>query len=209
MDARSETEVQRNSEREVVVTRTVNGPARIVFEAWTKPELFQRWWMPKSMGVSIVSCEMDVRVGGGYRLMVRREGARVRCFTKNGHDWTDRFPTIAEAATQLQTLSFLIDGEAVVLNDDGTPNEIVAGGAIAGSGTNLLPGAGSLFSFAWVHGVRKPFKLLACVSYLDDTERRFTQSYLLELNQAPGEENRINLNEIGKFNQDKCPEVRA
>lgn len=95
------------------------------------------------------------------------------------------------------------------LNDDGTPNEIVAGGAIAGSGTNLLPGAGSLFSFAWVHGVRKPFKLLACVSYLDDTERRFTQSYLLELNQAPGEENRINLNEIGKFNQDKCPEVRA
>ena len=58
----------------------------------------------------------------GYRLMVRREGARVRCFTKNGNDWTDRFPTIAEAATRLQTLSFLIDGEAVVLNDDGTPN---------------------------------------------------------------------------------------
>src|SRR6478736_9965765 len=68
---RNETEVERKSERELVVTRTVNGPARIVFEAWTKPELFQRWWMPKSMGVSIVSCEMDVRVGGGYRLMVR------------------------------------------------------------------------------------------------------------------------------------------
>ena len=64
MDARSETEVQRNSEREVVVTRTVNGPARIVFEAWTKPELFKRWWAPKSMGMSLRSCEMDVRVGG-------------------------------------------------------------------------------------------------------------------------------------------------
>jgi len=58
----------------------------------------------------------------GYRLMVRRDGDRVRCFTKNGHDWTDRFPAIAEAATRLPTPSFLIDGEAVVLNDDGTPN---------------------------------------------------------------------------------------
>ena len=80
MDARSETEVQRNSEREVVVTRTVNGPARIVFEAWTKPELFRRWWMPKSMGVSIVSCEMDVRVGGGYRLMVRHGASEPMAF---------------------------------------------------------------------------------------------------------------------------------
>jgi len=95
------------------------------------------------------------------------------------------------------------------LNDDGTPSELVASGAISGAGTNLLPGAGSLFSFAWVHGVRKPFKILACVSYLDDAERRFTQSYLLELSQSPGDENRINLNETKKFNADKCPEVRA
>ena len=85
----------------------------------------------------------------------------------------------------------------------------VASGAISGAGTNLLPGAGSLFSFAWVYGVRKPFKLLACVRYVDDTERRFAQSYLLELNQAPGDESRINLNEIRNFNEDKCPEVRA
>jgi uncharacterized protein YndB with AHSA1/START domain len=77
MDARKESErtpmrnrttVQRKSEREVVVTRTFNGPARIVFEAWTKPELFRRWWVPKSMGMSLLSCEMDVRVGGKYRL---------------------------------------------------------------------------------------------------------------------------------------------
>jgi len=77
MDARRESEltpmknrttVERQSERELVVTRTFDGPARIVFEAWTKPELFKRWWVPKSTGVSLLSCEMDVRVGGKYRL---------------------------------------------------------------------------------------------------------------------------------------------
>jgi len=65
---KNRTTVERKSERELVVTRTINGPARLVFEAWTKPELFQRWWAPKSSGASILSCEMDVRVGGGYRL---------------------------------------------------------------------------------------------------------------------------------------------
>jgi uncharacterized protein YndB with AHSA1/START domain len=69
MDARkNETTVERKSERELVVTRTFNVPARIVFEAWTTPELFKRWWAPNSTGMTIVSCEMDVRVGGGYRL---------------------------------------------------------------------------------------------------------------------------------------------
>src|SRR6188474_902856 len=62
------TTVERKSERELVVTRTFNGSARIVFEAWTRPELFRQWWVPKSMGMSLRSCEMDVRVGGRYRL---------------------------------------------------------------------------------------------------------------------------------------------
>ena len=66
---KSRTTVERKSERELVVTRTFNGPARIVFEAWTKPELFKRWWVPKSFGLSLLSCEMDVRVGGTYRLV--------------------------------------------------------------------------------------------------------------------------------------------
>jgi uncharacterized protein YndB with AHSA1/START domain len=52
-----------------VVTRSFNGPARIVFEAWTQPELFKRWWVPKSAGLTLLSCEMDVRVRGGYRLV--------------------------------------------------------------------------------------------------------------------------------------------
>lgn len=65
---KSRTEVERKSERELVVKRTFDGPAHIVFEAWTKPELFRRWWVPKSCGASMLSCEMDVRTGGGYRL---------------------------------------------------------------------------------------------------------------------------------------------
>src|ERR1700746_765160 len=76
MDARRESEpmknrttVERKSEREMVVTRTFNGPARIVFEAWTKPELFKQWWVPKSMGMFLRSCEMDVCVGGVSRLV--------------------------------------------------------------------------------------------------------------------------------------------
>jgi uncharacterized protein YndB with AHSA1/START domain len=84
MDARKESEpapmtnrttAERKSEREIVVTRIFNGPARIVFEAWTKPELFKRWWVPKSLGMTLLSCEMDVRVGGGYRLEFRHEAS--------------------------------------------------------------------------------------------------------------------------------------
>jgi uncharacterized protein YndB with AHSA1/START domain len=71
---KNRTTVERKSERELVVTRTVNGPARIVFEAWTKPELFKQWWVPKSMGMVLRSCEMDVRVGGRYRLEFEPEG---------------------------------------------------------------------------------------------------------------------------------------
>ena len=59
--------VERKSERELVVTRTFNGPARLVFEAWTRPDLLKQWWVPKSTGMSLLSCEMDVRVGGKYR----------------------------------------------------------------------------------------------------------------------------------------------
>ena len=61
------TTIERKSEREIVVTRTFNGPARLVFEAWTTPKLFRQWWVPKSIGMSLLSCEMDVRVGGRYR----------------------------------------------------------------------------------------------------------------------------------------------
>src|ERR1051325_8257063 len=68
---KNRTTVERKSERELVVTRTFNAPARIVFGAWTTPELFKRWWAPKSFGLTMLSCEMDVRVGGTYRLVFR------------------------------------------------------------------------------------------------------------------------------------------
>jgi uncharacterized protein YndB with AHSA1/START domain len=61
--------VEQTSERELVVTRTFDGPARLVFEAFTKPELFGRWWVPRSMGMALESLEMDARTGGSYRLV--------------------------------------------------------------------------------------------------------------------------------------------
>ena len=89
MNARSEskpapvknrTTVERKSDREVVVTRTINGPARIVFEAFTRAELLERWWVPKSMGMTLLSCEVDARVGGKYRLVFDHGGPEPAAF---------------------------------------------------------------------------------------------------------------------------------
>src|SRR5688572_22836657 len=65
---KSRTTVEQTSEREIVVTRTFDAPVHLVFEAWTRPELFKQWWVPKSIGMSLLACEMDVRIGGKYRL---------------------------------------------------------------------------------------------------------------------------------------------
>ncbi len=74
------TTVERTSDRDVVVTRTVDGPARLVFEAFTRAELFQRWWVPRSMGMSLLSCELDARVGGRYRLVFAHDPEPVAFF---------------------------------------------------------------------------------------------------------------------------------
>ena len=74
------TTVQKTSEREVVVTRTFDAPARLVFEAWSKPELFRKWWVPRSMGMTLRSCEMDVRTGGTYRLVFGDDPASEMAF---------------------------------------------------------------------------------------------------------------------------------
>ena len=81
MAARSESEagptkVERKSDRELVITRTFNAPARLVFQAWTTPELIKRWWAPKSSGMSLLSCEVDVRAGGKYRYEFGREASK-------------------------------------------------------------------------------------------------------------------------------------
>jgi uncharacterized protein YndB with AHSA1/START domain len=70
---KSGTTVERTSERELVVTRMFNGPARIVFDAWTNPELLKRWWAPRSLGVSLFECESDLRAGGTYRYAFGRD----------------------------------------------------------------------------------------------------------------------------------------
>jgi uncharacterized protein YndB with AHSA1/START domain len=72
--------VERRTERELVVARTFDAPARLVFDAWTKPELFRLWWAPKSRGVPLLSCEMDVRTGGGYRLAFGHDAANAMAF---------------------------------------------------------------------------------------------------------------------------------
>ena len=74
------TTVQKKSDREVVVTRTFDAPARLVFEAWSNPELFRKWWVPRSMGMTLRSCDMDVRTGGKYRLVFGDDPANTMAF---------------------------------------------------------------------------------------------------------------------------------
>ena len=79
--ARNRTSVERKGDRELLVTRTFDAPPSIVYKAWSQPELFRRWWMPKSLsGVSLVSCEMDVRTGGKYRLEFGAGGSDTMAF---------------------------------------------------------------------------------------------------------------------------------
>jgi len=75
-----EATVDRPSERELVVSRTINGPARLVFDAWTKAELLERWWTPKSFPIKLLSCETDPRVGGRYRLVFGYEDSTFEFF---------------------------------------------------------------------------------------------------------------------------------
>jgi uncharacterized protein YndB with AHSA1/START domain len=73
--------VERKSDRELVVTRTFNAPARIVWRAWTSPELLKRWWAPRSLGVSLFECEQDLRVGGAYRFVFGRDPKQAMAFS--------------------------------------------------------------------------------------------------------------------------------
>src|ERR1700742_550551 len=79
--AKNETKVERTSDRELVVTRSFNAPARIVFDAWTKPELLKRWWAPRSYGVTLFECESDLRAGGTYRYAFGRDPKNPEVFS--------------------------------------------------------------------------------------------------------------------------------
>jgi uncharacterized protein YndB with AHSA1/START domain len=77
----NETTVERTSERELVIKRTFNGPARVVFDAWTTPELLKLWWAPKSLGVSLFECESNLHVGGTYRYAFGRDPKKPEVFS--------------------------------------------------------------------------------------------------------------------------------
>ncbi|NNB84018.1 SRPBCC family protein [Corallococcus exiguus] len=148
MGARSESEpvknvttTERKSEREFVVTRTVNGPARIIFEAWTQPELLKRWWAPKSFGISFISCEADVRVGGTYRFVFGHPaseqpmaffGRYIEVTPHSRLAWTNE--ESAEGAVTTVTFEEK-DGKTRVVVHDLYPSKEALDGAIASGST--------------------------------------------------------------------------
>ena len=155
MDARRESEatpmknrttVERKSDRELVVTRTFNGPARLVFEAWSKPELFKRWWVPKSMmGMSLLSCEMDVRAGGKYRLVFGVDGSKVmevfgRYIEVTPHSrlvWTNEEGDEGGAVT---TVTFEEKGsQTLLVKHDLYPSKAALDGELASGAAEGLP----------------------------------------------------------------------
>lgn len=77
----NQTTLELKGDREILITRTFNGPAHIVFEAWTRPEFVRRWWAPKSHKVSVVSCDAEVQVGGRYRYVLRLESGNEFAFS--------------------------------------------------------------------------------------------------------------------------------
>jgi uncharacterized protein YndB with AHSA1/START domain len=154
MDARKESDVapmknrttaERKSERELVVTRTINGPARIVFEAWTNPELFKRWWVPRSIGLSLLSCEMDVRVGGTYRLVFRHGASEPMAFFGTYLEVTPHSRLVwtneeGGDAVQVSTVTFEEKaGKTLVVLHDLYPSKEALDAAIASGSTDCMP----------------------------------------------------------------------
>ena len=146
MDERKDsgmTTVERKSERELAVTRTFNGPAHIVFDAWTKPELLQRWWTPKSCGLSFVSCEIDARTAGTYRFVFRHAsweqpmavfGRYVEVIPNSRLVWTNDEGDEGGAVT---TVTFEErDGETLVVMHDLYPSKKALDDAIASGSTS-------------------------------------------------------------------------
>jgi len=135
------TTVERKSGRELVVSRTINGPPRLVFEAWTDPELFKRWWVPKSAPCSLLSCELDVRVGGTYRLVFGMAGQTMAFFGKylevtpwSRLVWTN--DEGGEDAAAVTTVTFEErDGTTLVTMHDLHPTKEALDAAIASGST--------------------------------------------------------------------------
>ncbi|HEX5827548.1 MAG TPA: SRPBCC domain-containing protein [Candidatus Limnocylindrales bacterium] len=136
--------VERPSDRELVIARTINGPARLAFEAWTNRELFERWWVPRSIpAMRLVSCELDVRVGGGYRLEFDYEGSSFAFFGRylevtpptrlvwtNDEDGGETVTTVTFEET---------DGRTLVTVHDRYPSKEALDEAVASGSTSGMP----------------------------------------------------------------------
>lgn len=138
--------VERTSERELVVRRTINGPARLVYQAWTRPEIFQRWWVPKAAPISLLACELDVRVGGRYRLVFGVNG------TDQQMEFFGRYLEVVPNARivwtneegdeggAISTVTFEEkDGQTVVVVHDLYPSKQALDDAIASGSTEGMP----------------------------------------------------------------------
>ena len=141
----SRTTVERTSDRELVATRTFDGPARIVFEAWTKPELIMRWWTPESFGISFLSCEADVRTGGSYRFVFGHAaseqpmaffGRYIEVTPPSRLVWTNE----EDEDGAVTTVTFEEkDGKTLVVVHDLYPSKEALDGAIASGSTGAWP----------------------------------------------------------------------
>jgi len=137
------TTVQRTSDRELVVTRTFDAPARIVFEAWTKADLFKRWWGSKSMGMTLSSCKLDVRVGGGYHLVFNNGmeffGKYIEVTPPSRLAWTNEEGGVAGPVT---TVTFEEKGgKTLLVMHELYPSKE----ALDAAGTGAADGMGELF----------------------------------------------------------------
>jgi uncharacterized protein YndB with AHSA1/START domain len=137
---KNETKVERPSDCELVLTRTFNGPARIVFEAWTKPELLKRWWAPCSLGVTLVECEADVRVGGTYRYVFGQDVEHLMVFSGTYLEvippmrlvYTQLFEPMREAGAALITATFEeVNGQTHFVAVERYPSKAALDGALA------------------------------------------------------------------------------
>lgn len=142
---RNQTNAERKSERELVSSRVIHGPSRLLFEAWSNPELFKKWWVPKSAPITLVSCEMDVRAGGTYRLVFSAGGQSVAFFGRylevtpySRLIWTNEEGG-ADAAT-ITTVTFEeVKGTTLVTVHDQYPSKEALDEAIATGSSGAMP----------------------------------------------------------------------
>lgn len=142
---KNQTNAERKSERELVSSRIINGPAHLVFEAWTNPELFQKWWVPKSFPITLKSCEMDARTGGTYRLEFSAGGQTAEFFGKylevtppSRLVWTN--DEGGPEAANITTVTFEeVNGATLVIVTDLYPSKEALDEAIATGASGAMP----------------------------------------------------------------------